>query len=59
MTGQATITFGELFDMYADVSDTLVGILLRARRRKRLVFEGDMLFQGQSDKVVITVLATA
>jgi hypothetical protein len=54
--GRATVTFGEIFEAYADVSDTLVGILLRARKRKRLDFVGDMLFQGMSDKVVITVL---
>ena len=52
------ITFGRLFDVYADISDTLVGILMRARKRGFLTFEGDMLFQGAHDKVLITVLAT-
>ena len=51
------ITFGRLFDVYADISDTLVGILMRARKRGFLTFEGDMLFQGAHDKVLITVLA--
>ena len=51
-----SITFGKLFDVYADISDTLVGILMRARKRGFLTFEGDMLFQGAHDKVLITVL---
>jgi len=55
-SGRPTITFGKLFDIYADISDTLVGILMRARKRKKLEFQGDMLFQGAHDAVVITVL---
>ena len=41
------------------VSDTLVGILMRARKRKRVAFESDMLFQGVHDHVIIWVLATS
>ena len=37
------------------VSDTLVGILMRGRKRKNLGFESDMLFQGVHDNVVISV----
>ena len=51
-----TITFGVLFEVYANISDTLVGILMRARKRKRLHFESDMLFQGVHDSVVIRIL---
>jgi len=51
-----SITFGDLFHVYTEVSDTLVGILKRAKKRKRLHFAGDMLFQGTSDSVVITVI---
>ena len=40
---------------YADISDSLVGVLMRAKKRKRLYYAGDMLFQGSSDRVVISV----
>jgi hypothetical protein len=41
---------------YDSVSDSLVGIMLRAKKRKLLEYQGDMLFQGINDDVVITVL---
>jgi hypothetical protein len=50
------ITFGELFLAYQDISDTLVGIMMRAKKRGLIEYEGDMLFQGVNDGVVITVL---
>ena len=36
-TGEVHMTFGELFERYADISDTLVGILMRAKKRKRIL----------------------
>ena len=45
-----------MFEVYANISDTLVGILMRARKRKKLHFESDMLFQGVHDSVVIRIL---
>ena len=51
-----SIPFGKLFTVYADISDTLVGILMRAKRRKRVAYESDMLFQGVHDHVLIRVL---
>lgn len=54
--GGVTVTFGELFAAYQDISDTLVGILMRAKKRGRLVYEGDMLFRGTHDDTLITVL---
>lgn len=54
--GRPHITFGELFIAYQDISDTLVGIMMRAKKRGLLEYEGDMLFQGLNDGVVITVL---
>jgi len=57
--GRRTITFGELFGLYASISDTLVGILMRARKRRQLSFEADMLFQGVHDEVAITLLSEA
>lgn len=54
--GGYTVTFGELFHAYQDISDTLVGILMRAKKRKRVYYIGDMLYQGMSDNVKITVI---
>jgi len=56
-SGQCTISFGELFALYATISDTLVGILMRARKRRQVGFEADMLFQGVHDHVPITLLS--
>jgi hypothetical protein len=36
-----TIKFGALFIAYQDISDTLVGILMRAKKRRRIVYEGE------------------
>lgn len=57
--GVATVTFGELFEEYENISDMLVGLLMRAKKRKRLKYSGDMLFQGIHDHVKITVLHTS
>ena len=38
------------------ISNKVVGILLRARKYGFVTFEGEMLFQGQDDNVVITLL---
>ncbi|KAH8050311.1 hypothetical protein JL721_11395 [Aureococcus anophagefferens] len=54
-TGTTTVKFGALFYTYADISDSLVGIMMRAKKRKRLYYEGDMLFQGSSDNVIVSV----
>lgn len=54
--GGHTVTFGKLFKAYQDISDTLVGILMRAKKRKRVYYIGDMLYQGASDDVRITVI---
>ncbi|KAI1307939.1 Actin-binding Rho-activating protein [Halotydeus destructor] len=49
------INFGELFRIYAAISDKVVGVLLRARKQKLLDFEGEMLFQRRDDHVIITL----
>ena len=60
MPERVGITFGVLFDTYADISDTLVGILMRARKRKKVSYDGDgMLFQGVHDHVVIRLCPAA
>lgn len=57
-TGRYEVTFGELFYTYQDISDTLVGIMVRAKKRGLIEYEGQgghMLFQGRHDKVIVTV----
>lgn len=57
VTGEKSITFGDLFNIYQDVSTTLVGTLQRARKRNLIAYEGEMLYQGKHDADVrITVL---
>ncbi|XP_068603290.1 actin binding Rho activating protein b [Brachionichthys hirsutus] len=54
--GQNRITFGELFERYVRISDKVVGILMRARKHGKVAFDGEMLWQGQDDGVIITLL---
>uniref|UniRef100_A0A8C5KNT1 Actin-binding Rho-activating protein n=1 Tax=Jaculus jaculus TaxID=51337 RepID=A0A8C5KNT1_JACJA len=54
--GKIQVTFGELFDRYVRISDKVVGILMRARKHGLVHFEGEMLWQGRDDHVVITLL---
>ncbi|NXY85291.1 ABRA protein, partial [Alcedo cyanopectus] len=54
--GKIQVTFGELFDRYVRISDKVVGILLRARKHGLVDFEGEMLWQGRDDNVVITLV---
>ncbi|KAF6731701.1 Actin-binding Rho-activating protein [Oryzias melastigma] len=53
--GRTVITFGRLFERYVKISDKVVGILLRCRKHKMLDFEGEMLWKGQDDNVIITL----
>lgn len=48
-----SIKFGALFELYTKISNKVVGILLRARKHKLVEFEGEMLFQGRHDDVII------
>ncbi|XP_051519002.1 actin-binding Rho-activating protein-like [Myxocyprinus asiaticus] len=54
--GYTRVTFGELFDRYVRISDKVVGILMRARKHRKVDFEREMLWQGQDDGVIITLL---
>uniref|UniRef100_A0A8C8RW73 Actin-binding Rho-activating protein n=1 Tax=Pelusios castaneus TaxID=367368 RepID=A0A8C8RW73_9SAUR len=54
--GKLRVTFGELFDRYVRISDKVVGILMRARKHGLVDFEGEMLWQGRDDHVIITLL---
>ncbi|XP_056142937.1 actin-binding Rho-activating protein-like [Lampris incognitus] len=51
-----TVEFGKLFEHYVTISNKVVGILLRARKQGLVNFEGEMLWQGQDDHAVITLL---
>ncbi|XP_034388024.1 actin-binding Rho-activating protein [Cyclopterus lumpus] len=53
--GRTVISFGRLFDRYVKISDKVVGIALRCRKHKMLDFEGEMLWKGQDDDVIITL----
>ncbi|KAK7915685.1 hypothetical protein WMY93_011446 [Mugilogobius chulae] len=53
--GRTVISFGRLFDRYVKISDKVVGILLRCRKHKMVDFEGEMLWKGQDDDVIITL----
>ncbi|CAM9272533.1 unnamed protein product [Lampetra planeri] len=50
------VEFGKLFEHYVTISNKLVGLLLRARKQKLVHFEGEMLWQGRDDHVLITLL---
>lgn len=54
--GKTIVTFGQLFDRYVTISDKVVGILMRARKHGLVDFPGEMLWQGQDDHVLITLL---
>ncbi|KFV85512.1 Actin-binding Rho-activating protein, partial [Struthio camelus australis] len=54
--GKIQVTFGELFERYVRISDKVVGILMRARKHGLVDFEGEMLWQGRDDHVIITLL---
>ncbi|KAM9838996.1 actin binding Rho activating protein b [Aulostomus maculatus] len=54
--GKTRVTFGQLFERYVRISDKVVGILMRARKHGKVKFEGEMLWQGQDDDVIITLL---
>lgn len=49
------ITFGELFQLYLQVSNKLVGALLHARKGGLVDFKGEMLFQRRDDETIISL----
>lgn len=54
--GTVTITFGELFEAYLTISNKLVGTLIRARKNKFVSFQGEMLYQGRDEGIIITLI---
>ncbi|XP_047455812.1 actin-binding Rho-activating protein-like [Mugil cephalus] len=56
LDGAVAVEFGKLFEHYVTISNKLVGILLRARKQRLVDFQGEMLWQGKDDHVVITLI---
>lgn len=52
---EVVIGFKELFELYKVISNKVVGLLLRARKHGFVKFEGEMLYQGRDDHVIITL----
>lgn len=48
--GRGAIQFGPLFSIYDRINDKLVGLLIRARKRELLTFDGEMLYQRRDDE---------
>ncbi|CAF1587504.1 unnamed protein product [Didymodactylos carnosus] len=54
--GTVHIKFEKLFDIYTNISNKLVGILLRARKYGYVTFPGEILFQHKDDHVIIKLI---
>ena len=56
--GHYEVTFGVLFndDRCANIFEALVGTLKAAKRKKVITYDGELLLQGISDNVVITLM---
>lgn len=52
------ISFRDIFNIYVNISNKVVGLLLRARKYGLLTFEGECLFQKFHDHVPIYLLHT-
>jgi len=44
------------FQIYTNISDKLVGILLKARKHGYLTFQGEMLLQNRDENVLIRLI---
>ena len=56
---ETVVLFGELFEVYADISDKVVGMLRLARKYGLCFFEGETLWQRIDDERPVLLLATA
>ncbi|CAF0871925.1 unnamed protein product [Rotaria sordida] len=54
--GSVQITFGQLFNLYVNISSKLVGTLLRARKYNYVTFKGELLLQNRDEDVVIKLI---
>ena len=57
--GRIFATFGQMFEAYLSISDTLVGTLQRAKKKLLVTFEKEMLWQGRDDGVKIFMTGKA
>ncbi|EDQ85435.1 uncharacterized protein MONBRDRAFT_11965 [Monosiga brevicollis MX1] len=55
-SGKVEITYGPLFDATANTFEALSGTLKTAKKYDVVDYEGELLYQGASDDVVITLL---
>lgn len=57
--GKTSVKFGVLFNdtRCANIFEALVGTLRAARRKKIIVFDGELLLQGVHDNVEIVLLS--
>lgn len=58
-SGEVEIQFGQLFRIYEDVSSSLMGILMRAKKRSIVKYRGHMLYQNSHDEVVVSLVPAA
>jgi hypothetical protein len=56
VTGAKRITFGSLFRIYENLTNSVAGISQRARKRNMITFEGEMLLQGRNNNTWVTVV---
>jgi hypothetical protein len=56
VTGAKRITFGSLFRIYENLTDSVMGIAQRARKANMITFEGETLFQGRNERTWITLI---
>ncbi|ESO10817.1 hypothetical protein HELRODRAFT_185281 [Helobdella robusta] len=54
--GTIGVKFGRLFEYYGRISHNLVGLMIRARRKGLVQFEGEMLYQRQDEDAPIILL---
>lgn len=52
------LEFGQLFNLYNDISDKLMGTMLAARKNGFVDFSGETLFQGRDESVPVRLLRT-
>lgn len=57
--GKKTILYGDLFKAAEDTMEALSGTLKTAKKQKVVAYNAEVLFQGQSDAVVISLLKEA
>eukprot|EP00040_Diaphanoeca_grandis_P037537 m.245436 g.245436 ORF g.245436 m.245436 type:complete len:329 (-) comp33837_c3_seq11:415-1401(-) len=56
--GKTTITFGKLFKLAEDVMEAVAGTLKTAKRKNVVAYDTELLMQGMSDHIVISLLKT-